>query len=191
MRPSGAGRACRRGCPALLARRVSAGGSHCGAVGRSSCAFGRALADGPSWWVDRRCTASARVRGRSGSAQHATPTSIDRHPEVPDGPGRAVEGAGSGWCGGLRPFDEPRQERRPAALVPVSPGLAFGAERLPATMLDRDPGPALARRLEADLDLGRVRAIPAEVPEVAEPARRLPDRDLAPVMLEPARRPFE
>src|SRR6478672_5689053 len=97
----------------------------------------------------------------------------------------------SGARRGLRPFDEPRQERRPAAVIPISPGLAFGPERLPAAVLDRDPGAALARRLEADLDLGGVGAVPAEVPQVAEPARRLPDGHLAPVVLDPARRPLE
>ena len=84
-----------------------------------------------------------------------------------------------------------REERRPAAVVAVAPVLDPGAERLPAAMLDLDQGGRLAVRQEPDLDLGRVGAVAAEVPQVDESARRLPDRDLAPLVLDAGRRPLE
>ena len=87
--------------------------------------------------------------------------------------------------------DIPRQEGRPAAVVPLTPCLAVGAERLPAAVFDLDSGGPLPRGDEPDFHLGRIRAIALEMPEIAEPARRLPDRDLAPVVLEAAGCPLE
>ena len=83
-----------------------------------------------------------------------------------------------------------REERRPAAVVAVAPGLALGAERLPAAMLDLDEGGRVAALDEPDLDLGRVGSVAAEVPQVDEPARWLPGGDLAPFVLDAGGRPF-
>src|SRR5579862_3055739 len=58
-------------------------------------------------------------------------------------------------------------------------------------MLDLDPGLVLGAGHEADLDLGRIRAVAVEVPGVGQPGGWLPDRHLAPVMLDAARLPLE
>src|SRR5258708_3955963 len=76
-----------------------------------------------------------------------------------------------------------RQERRPAAVVPVAPGLAAGAQAGPAAMLDLHPRRSLGAGEEPDLDVRGVTPIGVEVPRVAEAGRRFPDRDLAPVVL--------
>src|SRR6187431_429346 len=57
-------------------------------------------------------------------------------------------------------------------------------------MLDLDSRAASGRD-EPDLDIGGVGAIGAQVPRVREPARRLPDRHPAPVVLVTAARPLE
>jgi hypothetical protein len=58
-------------------------------------------------------------------------------------------------------------------------------------MLDGHARAADAERLEADLHLGGVRVIAAQVPQVPEPDRWLPERDHAPVVLEAGRRSLE
>src|SRR5258706_14037052 len=83
------------------------------------------------------------------------------------------------------------QQRRPATVVPGAPVLAIGAECFPAAVLDLDACGGVAAVDELDLDLGRIGPIAVKVPEVAEALRRLPDRDLAPVVLETAGRPLE
>jgi len=50
-------------------------------------------------------------------------------------------------------------------------------------VLDLDSRRRVAERDKPDLDLGRVRAIASEVPQIAQPPGRLPDGDLAPVVL--------
>ena len=62
-------------------------------------------------------------------------------------------------------------------------GWAVRAQPLPAAVLDLHPGGAGAPGQEADLHLGGTGAIPAEVPQVGQPGRRLPDGHLAPVVL--------
>ena len=59
--------------------------------------------------------------------------------------------------------------------------LSLRAEPLPAAMLDLDPGRVTGWD-EADLDLGRIGPVSAQVPEVDEPMRRLPGHDLAPLV---------
>ena len=54
------------------------------------------------------------------------------------------------------------------------------AQPFPAAVLDLDPGPAGVFGGELDLDLGRVGAVPPEVPQVGQPGRRAPDRHLPP-----------
>ena len=66
----------------------------------------------------------------------------------------------------------------------------FGAERLPAAVLDLDEGGGVVAPDEPDLDLGRVGAIAADVPQVDEPIRRLPGQDLAPFVLDAGGRSF-
>ncbi len=51
-------------------------------------------------------------------------------------------------------------------------------------MLDLDQGRVVAASDEADLDLGRVGTIAAQVPQVDEARRRLPGHDLAPLVLD-------
>ena len=58
-------------------------------------------------------------------------------------------------------------------------------------MLDLDERRRLTLVDEADVDLGRVGAVTAEVPQVGEPARRIPDRHLAPVVLGAVAGPLE
>src|SRR4029079_8501742 len=58
-------------------------------------------------------------------------------------------------------------------------------------VLDLDPRRRSTGGHEPDLDLRRVRAIPPEMPQVAQPRWWLPDRDLAPIVLGAARRPLE
>src|SRR4029079_13663743 len=58
-------------------------------------------------------------------------------------------------------------------------------------VLDLDPRRRSTGGHEPDLDLRRVRAIPPEMPQVAQPRWWLPDRDLAPAELGAARRPLE
>src|SRR5579862_5008031 len=58
-------------------------------------------------------------------------------------------------------------------------------------MLDLDPGLVLGAGHEADLDLGRIRAVAVEVPGVGQPGGWLPDRHLAPVMLDAVRLALE
>ena len=107
-------------------------------------------------------------------------------------PGRGVSPGRPGSVGGgaglvSRRFHEVRQERRPAAVVPVAPRSRLPPRAPPSR--DARSRPASSRRPidELDLDLGRVRPIASQVPEVAEAVRRLPDRHLAPVVLGAAR----
>jgi two-component system, OmpR family, sensor kinase len=76
-----------------------------------------------------------------------------------------------------------RQQRLPADMSAVAPRLAVGAQALPAAVGDVDPGLRGALRAEADLHLGGVSAVPAQVPQVDQPGGGLPDRDLAPLVL--------
>src|SRR5262245_2272426 len=96
--------------------------------------------------------------------------------------GRWADRGGSSRLGRGRGH-EVRQERRPAAAVPVPLLLPAQSQPLPAAMLDLDPCPRCPRVDEPDLDLRRVRAIATEMPQIAQARRRLPDRDLAPVVL--------
>src|SRR4029079_15934278 len=84
-----------------------------------------------------------------------------------------------------------RQQRRPAAAIPVPLLLTAAPEPLPAAMLDLKAGRDVVGSEEPNLDLGRVGPVASEVPEVTEAERRLPDRDLSPVVLDAARRPLE
>src|SRR3954452_16635678 len=84
-----------------------------------------------------------------------------------------------------------RQERAPAPEVAIPPvGSPIGTEALPAGVLDVDAG-AGAGGHEPDLDVRRVGAIGAQVPRVAEPVRRGPQRHPPPLVLIAAARPFE
>src|SRR4029079_10867453 len=86
---------------------------------------------------------------------------------------------------------EVRDEGLPAVDVLAAVLLAVRAELLPAALLDLDPGGTGARRDELDLDLGRLVALPADVPQVPEGLRRFPHGHLAPVVLDAVGRPFE
>src|SRR5215211_7593678 len=87
--------------------------------------------------------------------------------------------------------DVPRNQGRPAAPISVAPARALSAESFPPAVLDLDSRRIVTGGDEPDLDLRRVRAIAPEVPQVAEPSRWLPDRDLAPLVLDAGRGPFE
>ena len=122
-------------------------------------------------WIDRR-------HGRPGSG--ATPPAEARHPTRPS----------RTWPRSRRPRPPPRNA---AGASPSRRGCGRAsprprAERLPAAMLDLDAGRpprrAATNRISTSVASARSRA---EVPQVDEPVRRLPDRDLAPVVLD--RRP--
>src|SRR3954469_22717766 len=80
-----------------------------------------------------------------------------------------------------------RDQPAPAALVARPSLRALRAEALPAAVDDRHGG-SLGRRRERDLDLGRVLAVEAQVPEAPQAARRLPVEHLAPLVLDARRR---
>ena len=98
---------------------------------------------------------------------------------------------------GIPPARRRRYPRPPCSAASTKPGTSafqplvlasrharpFGAEPLPAGVHDLEAGGAVALVDEGQLDVGRVAAVAADVPEVAEPARRVPRRDLAPVDL--------
>jgi hypothetical protein len=58
-------------------------------------------------------------------------------------------------------------------------------------MLDLKAGRDAVASEEPNLDLRRVGPVASEVPKVTEAERRLPDRDLSPVVLDAVRRPLE
>src|SRR5438270_644750 len=67
----------------------------------------------------------------------------------------------------------------------------LAAEKLRVKGHDVVPGRRVALFDEVDLPFGRMAGIGGDVPEVAEPVRTLPDRDLAPLDLDPGRRALE
>src|SRR5580704_14767125 len=75
-----------------------------------------------------------------------------------------------------------RQQGLPASLITVTPLLAG---TFPAPVFDVDAGLLGALRVEADLDLGGVGFIAAEVPEIGQPGGGLPHGDLAPLVFGP------
>ena len=83
------------------------------------------------------------------------------------------------------------EQRLPTAAVAVAPRLAVGPEPFPVAVLDLDARRGGAGRHEPDLDLRGIGSIAPEVPQVAETIRWLPDRDLAPVVLDTTRSSFE
>src|SRR5579871_1455265 len=68
---------------------------------------------------------------------------------------------------------EVRDDARPAVLVALPPRRPLGAEPLPTAVLDLDTGAGGGELDEADLDVGRLRRVDAEVPAVPEQARPL------------------
>src|SRR5207302_3867336 len=84
-----------------------------------------------------------------------------------------------------------RKDAVPSCPVDGSPSRPAAAQALPAAVLDLDASPVLALVVEADFHLGGVGAVGSDVPEIAEPAGRFPDRDLAPVDFGAGRRPLE
>src|SRR5437899_3986118 len=75
-------------------------------------------------------------------------------------------------------------------MVPGAPRVGFVTERVPASMLDLDEGRVGPAADEPDLHLGRVRAVAPQVPEIGESTGRLPDRHLAPLVLDAGSRAF-
>jgi hypothetical protein len=58
-------------------------------------------------------------------------------------------------------------------------------------VLDLDPSVVPAKGHEADLDICRLASVAAEVPEIAQTRRRLPDSHHSPVMLDTVACPLE
>src|SRR5579859_2842159 len=92
-----------------------------------------------------------------------------------------VTGMSLPFCGDGR--FEVRQQGLPAGLVLVAPWAGGAAETLPAAVLDVDSGLGGRGGHEMDLDLGGVRAIAPQMPQVDQPGRGLPDGHFAPVEL--------
>src|SRR6185437_16267724 len=83
---------------------------------------------------------------------------------------------------------EVRQQCLPALPVPVTPVPGGGAQPFPAAVLDLHPGRGVALGNEADVHLGGVGPVPAQVPQVAELGGRFPHGHLTPVVLGPVGR---
>src|SRR5580692_11656739 len=83
-----------------------------------------------------------------------------------------------------------RQERLPPDSVTVPPGARAFAQAFPAAVFDLDPGIAWAPGDEPDIDVGGRVAVPAQVPQVGQPLRGIPDGHDAPVVLDPLGGPF-
>ena len=83
-----------------------------------------------------------------------------------------------------------RQECLPPGPVAVPPDIRPCAQAFPAPVLDLDPGIAWAPGDEPDIDVGGFAAAAAQVPQVRQPLRGIPDGHDAPVMLDPLGGPF-
>src|ERR1700738_837748 len=94
----------------------------------------------------------------------------------------AATGAGAGTG-----RHEVRQHPIPTGPVSVAPARTAASETLPAPVLDVHAGGRIAVVGERDLDFGGVGAVSPDMPQISEPPRRLPDRDLAPVDLQAGR----
>lgn len=75
--------------------------------------------------------------------------------------------------------DKVRKQSTPAGAVCISPGFRAAAQPLPTAVLDFDPRHPF-NLVKPDLDFGRIGPVDAEVPQVAQPAWRLPHQNLAP-----------
>ena len=131
---------------------------------------------------DRELILSSRSRSRRTRSWRSSRTAWTRPAEGPTPGTQPPAFAGAGLAS-LGRRDEMRQERRPAAAIPIAPRLPLRAERLPAPMLDLHARRRVTAIDELDLHLGGVVPVAPQVPQVPEAGRRFPDRHLAPLML--------
>src|ERR1700726_586937 len=86
---------------------------------------------------------------------------------------------------------EKREDPIPSRSVCIAPGGPADAEPLPAAVLDVNTRGRFTSQAEPNLDFRGIGPIGADVPQVAKPGRRFPDRHFSPFHLAPTHSPLE